>query len=165
MLTLSTHVGMEHQRRGDLPAQATRMAEVQARMWRTLAKRAPEWAAGVEEELTASPRTFERFVGRHLGYVGGPPRVAGLHHYVAWPASLPEGLHLVGDTEPPGQSAYACALGGVRVAEQITGVRAPAMSSPAPRSPLGTAMERARAGSGRAPLPVDAVPSSEAREA
>lgn len=28
-----------------------------------------------------APRTFERFTGRHLGYVGGVPRRIGLQHY------------------------------------------------------------------------------------
>ena len=74
----------------------------------------------VVSEMTASPRTFQRFVRRAEGAVGGVPRRSGL---AAWaqlgPVSPERGLWLVGDSVFPGQSTYAAALGGVRVAEAI----------------------------------------------
>ncbi len=48
-----------------------------ARLQATFARFAPEWASGIRHELTASPRTFERFTGRPAGLVGGVPRRAG----------------------------------------------------------------------------------------
>ena len=77
----------------------------------TFAARAPEWAEGVVEVMTASPRTFQRFTGRAAGAVGGIPRRAGLGHYLgAWPRSVMDGLWMVGDSVFPGQSTLATAV-------------------------------------------------------
>jgi phytoene dehydrogenase-like protein len=70
--------------------------------WRSVA---PEWARDVRHELTASPRTFERFT-RRLG-----------------PRPVMQGLWLVGDSVFPGQSTLATALGGVRTAARIAASR------------------------------------------
>lgn len=118
--TASTHIALERLRTGDA---ATVVAAVQAEMRRTLRALAPEWDDVVSEH-TASPRTFQRFVRRSEGAVGGVPRRAGL---AAWsqlgPVSPERGLWLAGDSVFPGQSTYATALGGVRVAEAIARAR------------------------------------------
>ena len=85
---------------------------------------APEIEERIVESLTASPRTFARFTGRFLGFVGGVPRRAGLGQYLR--LSNPEvapGLQLVGDSVFPGQSTLAAALGGWKVAERWAPVR------------------------------------------
>jgi phytoene dehydrogenase-like protein len=86
-------------------------------MKRTIEARAPEWFAGIEYEMSASPRTFARFVGRPSGTVGGLPRRVGLSNYASMgPSQVLDGVWLVGDSVFPGQSALATAIGGVRTA-------------------------------------------------
>ncbi|MDH4281344.1 MAG: hypothetical protein OEV36_01710 [Myxococcales bacterium] len=88
----------------------------------TIRRRAPRLLEGARFEMTASPRTFERFTGRHHGYVGGVPRRVGLRHYrprALWPREAGRGLYLVGDSVLLGQSTLAVALGGVKTAELI----------------------------------------------
>lgn len=115
-MTVSTHVPLAELAALSRPEQAARVAEIQARMRAGLARLAPEWET-VEHELTASPRTFQRFTGRHLGFVGGIPRRAGVAHYLdLGPLRVRPGLWLVGDTAFPGQSTLATATGGVRAA-------------------------------------------------
>lgn len=121
-VTVSTHVPMKTL--NELPAdeQGRYIAGIQHRMRETLRKRAPRLFAGVQFEMTASPRTFERFTGRHRGYVGGVPRRVGLYHYrpkALWPRQARPGLYLVGDSVLLGQSTLAVALGGIRTAEHI----------------------------------------------
>lgn len=119
-MTVSTHVPLAELRHLEANAQGAYVAEIQERMRCALCTLAPEWMGSVVHELTASPRTFARFTGRHLGYVGGIPRRAGLAHYrdLIPPPALPD-LYLVGDTVFPGQSTLATAIGGVKVAERI----------------------------------------------
>jgi len=118
-LTVSTHVPLRALV-GD-GAEAGRYIEgVQGRMRQTLAERAPEWSAGLGRVLTASPRTFARFVGRPTGTVGGQPRRVGLGNYAEMgPTEALNGVWLVGDSVFPGQSALATAIGGVRTAAAV----------------------------------------------
>jgi phytoene dehydrogenase-like protein len=121
-VTVSTHVPMSKLR--DLPTeeQGTYVAEIQERMRRTIRRRAPELLDHRVFEMTASPRTFARFTGRHHGYVGGVPRRVGWRHYrprALWPREAAPGLYLVGDSVLLGQSTLAVALGGARTAEHI----------------------------------------------
>lgn len=120
-MTVSTHVAARELRALAPEARGARLEAIHARMRRTLERRAPEWAAGVVEADTASPRTFERFTRRPEGLVGGVPRRRGLHHYLdAFRSTeMRPGLHLVGDTFFPGQSTLAVAAGGTRVAERV----------------------------------------------
>ena len=91
-----------------------------SRMRDVFAAQAPEWSAGIEQCMTASPRTFERYTRRPGGLVGGVPRRAGLHNYRgAWPRPVAPDLWLVGDSQFPGQSTLATALGGLRVAAAL----------------------------------------------
>ena len=116
-VTISTHVPMETLR-AQVPTQRGEyIAGVQAQMRATLGHLAPELAAGVVQELTASPRTWERFTRRPEGLVGGIPRRAGWACYQGLlPGPVAPGLFLVGDAVFPGQSTLATALGGVRTA-------------------------------------------------
>jgi phytoene dehydrogenase-like protein len=119
-LTISTHVPLRRLAARSRQEQAHYIAGIQARMREGLARLAPEWAEDIRHELTASPRTFERFTRREAGAVGGVPRRAGLHQYrELGPRPVMEGLWLVGDSVFPGQSTLATALGGVRTAARI----------------------------------------------
>ena len=121
-VTVSTHVPMTKLNALGPEEQGPYIAAVQARMRETLSRRAPELVEGTTFEMTASPRTFARFTGRHLGYVGGVPRRVGFHHYrprALWPREAAPGLYLVGDSVLLGQSTLAVALGGVRTAEHL----------------------------------------------
>ncbi|MEM7135230.1 MAG: NAD(P)-binding protein [Myxococcota bacterium] len=123
-VTVSTHIPMEAYLSYDDAAQGEYIASVQQAMRETIALRAPELAAHKVFEMTASPRTFARFTGRHDGFVGGIPRRVGLQHYrpkALWPRQVARGLYLVGDSVLLGQSTLAVALGGVRTAETIAG--------------------------------------------
>lgn len=118
--TVSTHVDMQKLRGGDNALRVNYIEQIQQRMRSTLRRRAPEIDEAVVFEMTASPRTFERFTGRRHGYVGGIPRRVGLHNYRKMgPQSIADGLYLIGDTVFPGQSTLAVALGGLKVAEAI----------------------------------------------
>ncbi|MEO0322799.1 MAG: NAD(P)/FAD-dependent oxidoreductase [Myxococcota bacterium] len=119
-VTVSTHVPMARLRALPDAAQGAFIGEIQERMRRGLAARAPEVDAGIVHAMTGSPRTFARFTGRDFGYVGGVPRRAGLASYAGlWPRPVAPNLHLVGDTVFPGQSTLATALGGVKLAERL----------------------------------------------
>ncbi len=116
--TASTHVSLRDLRDGDPGAI---VAAIQARMRGTIRDLAPELGPPILE-MTASPRTFARFTRRRDGAVGGVPRRAGWANYAhLWPESPAPGLWLAGDTVFPGQSTFAAALGGTRVARAIRG--------------------------------------------
>jgi len=103
-------------------AQGRYVAMIQDRMRQTLSRRAPALVDDLKFEMTASPRTFARFTGRHRGYVGGVPRRVGWRHYrprALWPREAAPGLYLVGDSVLLGQSTLAVALGGARTAEHL----------------------------------------------
>lgn len=132
VITVSTHLPAAHLAALSERETADYVAAVQDRMRAVFAARAPEWAAGIERTMTASPRTFERYTRRPGGLVGGVPRRAGLHNYRdAWPRPIAPDLWLVGDSVFPGQSTVATALGGLRAATAI----AARLGLPAPRVP------------------------------
>ena len=137
-LTVSTHVPMRALRALPPGEQAAYVQRVQGAMREGLARFLPEWWDGRRFELTASPRTFERFTGRHQGYVGGVPRRAGLHNYERLGPTEPSpGLFLVGDSVFPGQSTLATALSGIKAAERLVQASQAGAGSarPAPRDP------------------------------
>ncbi len=113
--TFSTHVlatGVEDP--------AAYLQRVHERMRETLRTLAPEWETDVAHELTASPRTFERFTNRYRGFVGGAPKRVGLHNYrYLEPRPALDGLYLVGDAIFPGQSTLAAAIGGWKLAGHL----------------------------------------------
>jgi len=143
--TISTHVDLGMLRLLDDDAQRAHIDAVHARMRQTLARRAPEWEQ-VRRELTASPRTYARWVGRSDGsdgsvggWAGGVPRRAGIGAYRDLFARTPApGLALVGDSVFPGQSILAAALGGVRAVERSLGQRPLSQSDALGSCPLTT---------------------------
>lgn len=121
-LTVSTHVPLRELRALPAAERGPYVSRVHATMRAGLERFLPEWWSGVELTMTASPRTFERFTGRHLGYVGGVPRRAGLHNYASLGPTEPlPRLFLVGDSVFPGQSTLATALSGIKAAERLVG--------------------------------------------
>jgi phytoene dehydrogenase-like protein len=122
--TLSTHVPMSQLQALPPHEQADYLARVQGTLWRTVERLAPDLAAAALVRMTASPRTFARFTGRHHGLVGGIPRRAGLHNYSGMLQSpVDRGLYLLGDSTFPGQSTLAVAIGGTKIAGQMLRAR------------------------------------------
>ncbi len=120
VITISTHLPAPRLRGLTDVQTAEYVASVQRRMREVFAAQAPEWAQNIEQSMTGSPRTFQRYTRRPGGLVGGVPRRAGLHNYRgAWPRPIAPGLWLVGDSVFPGQSTLATALGGLRAAQSI----------------------------------------------
>lgn len=119
-LTVSTHIDAGALAAMGKAEQAAKVEAVQNRMVETLEALAPESFKHPVFAITASPRTYARFTGRDLGWVGGVPRRHGLGNYrhLIPPAVIP-GLHLVGDSVFPGQSTLATALGGYKLAERL----------------------------------------------
>ncbi len=119
-VTMSTHLALRRLRTAGEEGGAALVAEVQERMIATLRALAPEWAAGIEVDHPASPRTFRRFTARPEGMVGGIPRRAGLAAYRGLlPCRPAPGLRLVGDTVFPGQSTLATTIGGLKAARDL----------------------------------------------
>jgi phytoene dehydrogenase-like protein len=120
-LTVSTHVSHQALRALDPEAQATFVRAVQERLRGGLELLLPEWSSGLLHQMTASPRTFQRFTQRPYGLVGGIPRRAGLANYRHMgPFEVEPGLYLVGDSVFPGQSTLATAVGGARLATHLS---------------------------------------------
>ncbi|MEM7448505.1 MAG: NAD(P)/FAD-dependent oxidoreductase [Myxococcota bacterium] len=121
-VTVSTHVPMRSYRGAENPGEY--IDRVHERMRQTIRQRSPELAEACVGEMTASPRTFERFTGRDFGYVGGIPRTHGWSHYRSLgPTSPAASVFLIGDSVFPGQSTLATALGGARLAASLLGSR------------------------------------------
>ena len=119
-LTVSTHAPLAELRTLPQEQLVARIDGIHARMNETIDRLAPELGADVEHQMTASPRTFERFTGRPEGFVGGIPRRAGWGSYrdLIPPRILP-GLYLVGDSIFPGQSTLGAAIGGIKTAGRL----------------------------------------------
>ena len=110
-MTISTHIPAQF-----VMLEGERAAHyydaVSETMRATLAKLAPELVGPLELEMTASPRTFARFVGRPNGFVGGVPKTSLRQIADIRPLQPRPGLYIVGDTAFPGQSTLAAAIGG-----------------------------------------------------
>lgn len=137
-VTISTHIDARTLSSLQGDALAEHVQAVQERMRQTLARRAPEVAEGIRREMTASPRTWERFTRRSAGLVGGIPRRVGLHNYRQLGAfRAADGLYLIGDTVFPGQSTLATALGGRIAAETALRRELRKRRLPEPTAPSG----------------------------
>lgn len=125
-ITVSTHADLRSWRED---GHADRAAAIQERMRALVRRHAPEWSSWTLS-LPASPRTFQRFVGRSGGWVGGVPLRAGRWPWTgAFHRPVVPGLWLVGDSIFPGQSILSAAVGGHRVAEAVAaGVLQPSRS-------------------------------------
>jgi len=119
-VTCSTHVDAARLRSLPPAERGLFIHGIQEAMRSTLTRRAPELWGCKLLEMTASPRTFERFTLRPEGLVGGIPRRAGLAQYTQLgPFEAEERLWLVGDSVFPGQSTLATAVGGLRTATAV----------------------------------------------
>lgn len=120
-VTVSTHVDQAALLAMSPEDRGAHVAAIQQRMRDGLARFAPRLRGeGLRWEMTASPRTFERFTRRHGGYVGGVPRRAGYSNYSGLlPRPISPDLYIVGDSVFPGQSTLATALGGYKIAERL----------------------------------------------
>jgi len=117
-MTVSTHVPMSELLSYPDEEKGEYIESIQNRMKETLSSLMPQVVEKTRFEMTASPRTFERFTRRAFGYVGGIPRRVGLQNYQGmFPRALMNGLYTVGDSGFPGQSTLATAIGGLRTAE------------------------------------------------
>lgn len=118
--TVSTHVEIARLRALPEDQRAGFIEGIQRRMRAGLRAYAPEVDAAVAHEMTASPRTWQRFTRRAHGLVGGVPRRAGLQNYAGFqPEPVFPGLWMVGDTAFPGQSTLCVALGGYKLAQRL----------------------------------------------
>ncbi len=120
-VTASTHVRLAAYRDRTSREIAEHTERVQTNMALTIAELAPKLWETRDLVFPASPRTFERFIGRPRGAVGGLPRRAGIGNYrrLGPTQPLPK-LFLVGDSTFPGQSALAAAIGGHRTAVAVS---------------------------------------------
>jgi len=66
--------------------------------------------------MPGTPLTFERFMRRVNGMVGGFPQRS---LFTAWSPRIDRSLWLVGDSVFPGQSTAAVSLAGLRVADEV----------------------------------------------
>ena len=112
--TVSTHVDPKALETGDA---ASLIDGIHETMRQGLRAHLPELSGHIKTEMTASPRTFQRFTRRPQGLVGGIPRRVGLRQYLdLLPKPVLPGLYLVGDSVMLGQSVLGTTLGGHRTA-------------------------------------------------
>ena len=117
--TVSTHIPMSQYLSTE--NKAFYIQQVQENMRQTIKKRLPEIHAQIIRDYPASPRTYQRFTNRSNGFVGGIPRTVGWHNYQnIFPTALYPNLWMTGDSNFPGQSTLATAIGGVRIAQMIS---------------------------------------------
>jgi len=82
----------------------------------TASRAIPGLSASAKIVLPGTPITYQQFIGRKLGWVGGFPQT-NLFQQVS--PRISHVLWQVGDSIFPGQSTAAVALGGLRVANMI----------------------------------------------
>ncbi|TVQ92761.1 MAG: FAD-dependent oxidoreductase [Deltaproteobacteria bacterium] len=112
--TVSTHVDPKALEAGDAGGIIDAIHQTMREGLRT---HLPELDGHIKTEMTASPRTFQRFTRRPQGLVGGIPRRVGLRQYLdLLPKPVLPGLYLVGDSVMLGQSVLGTTLGGHRTA-------------------------------------------------
>ena len=119
-ITVSTHtrLGPWWERFNEDPdAYARLKTEYSDRILSTIETQLPGIKEASELVLPGTPLAFERFTSRVGGWVGGFPQTSLFN---AWAPRLGENLWMVGDSIFPGQSTAAVAMGGRRVAENIT---------------------------------------------
>jgi len=120
--TLSTHVKPEEWTGLDQSAHQRLKGFYRSRFHEALNRALPGVETALVHEEIGTPRSFQRYVRRRSGAVGGPPasRANSLFRAVGSDI-LGDGLWLVGDSVFPGQGTMAVALSAIRVIERITG--------------------------------------------
>lgn len=120
-LTLSTHTALAPWWRlleEDSAAYEARKEAYTERLLCAAQSVFPGLRAAVKLAMPGTPVTFARFTRRERGWVGGFPQTSLLR---TWGPRLAPRLWMVGDSIFPGQSVAAVALGGLRVANHVTG--------------------------------------------
>jgi phytoene dehydrogenase-like protein len=122
-LTISTHTDLGawwalYER--DRAAYEARKAEYVERVLDAARVAIPRVRQAADLILPGTPVTFAHFTRRADGWVGGFPQT---NLFRAWPPRLAPNLWMVGDSIFPGQSTAAVALGGLRVAGEVVGVK------------------------------------------
>jgi hypothetical protein len=119
-VTISTHLSAD--KYANATDQAALVSGIQSRMLATFDQYSEVKSDTALLKYPASPRTIARFTARPNGAVGGVPRYKGIKHYLDFfnHQECYPGFFLVGDSFFPGQSTLACALGGIRVAHDIS---------------------------------------------
>jgi C-3',4' desaturase CrtD len=118
-LTLSTHTTLEgwwDLYEHDRPAYEARKAEMAAKMLSAAEIALPGLKAAARLVIPGTPVTFQRFMRRKWGWVGGFPQTSLARSFGP---RLEKNVWLVGDSIFPGQSTAAVALGGLRVAKLV----------------------------------------------
>lgn len=138
-ITLSTHTSAERwwalrETPGGQEAYEARVDSYQQRLLDAAETLLPGLRAKSRLTLPGTPVTFERFTGRHRGYVGGFPQRSILT--ATSPRTPVDGLWMVGDAIFPGQSTAGVTLGALRVAQTILG-EAARRRLPLSRRPVG----------------------------
>jgi C-3',4' desaturase CrtD len=77
----------------------------------------PGLGQAVDLTMPGTPLSFHRFTRRAFGWVGGFPQT---NLFRSWKPQILPGIWMVGDSIFPGQSTAAVALGGLRVANEIS---------------------------------------------
>jgi C-3',4' desaturase CrtD len=116
-LTLSTHTRLDdwwQLYQTDRSAYEARKAEMSEKMLTAADSAIPGIRTAARLVMPGTPVTFQRFIRRQGGWVGGFPQT-GLFRSLG--PRLDRNLWLVGDSIFPGQSTAAAALGGLRVAQ------------------------------------------------
>ena len=135
-MTISTHTRFQEWWRlydQDRAAYEDRKEKYIARLLEATARVIPDIRQSASLMLPATPVTFERFTKRASGWVGGFPQTS---LFRLWGPRLARGLWMVGDSIFPGQSTAAVALGGLRVAADISRPAAAASTRPAKSASL-----------------------------
>jgi C-3',4' desaturase CrtD len=118
-LTLSTHTALAPwwqlytRNRAEYEARKEKLA---AQMLATAEGAIPGLRQAAELVMPGTPVTFQRFIRRKWGWVGGFPQTG---MFPSFGPRLGRNLWLVGDSIFPGQSTGAVALGGLRVGQAV----------------------------------------------
>ncbi len=136
-MTISTHTALFewwHLFERDREAYEARKNEYAERMIETAERVLPGLRGALKLMMPGTPVTFQRFINRSFGWVGGFPQT---HLFRALGPNLGSRAWLVGDSIFPGQSTLAVALGGMRVADAVLHQIGCARSQSVPKLNLG----------------------------
>jgi C-3',4' desaturase CrtD len=118
-LTISTHTALDRWWRlfeHDRSAYESQKAEMTEKILANAETAIPGLRRAARLVMPGTPVTFQRFVRRKWGWVGGFPQTSLLRSIAP---QLGKQMWLVGDSIFPGQSTTAVALGGLRVANAV----------------------------------------------
>lgn len=120
-VTISTHTRAEDWHGLPTEVYETRKRETQDAILREFDRALPELAAAPKQLMTSgTPRTFEHYTGRYLGFVGGIPHSLRNNSLRMASGATPfPRFYLVGDSVFPGQGVPAVALSALNAVARI----------------------------------------------